>query len=156
MSCCEDTSRLDYNERGGRVAVKHSASFAIAARRNSHESWKAKTEGRRQIERQSSEFSGQDPGYRKIPNGTAIANLPSGKTWRIFKYDVVSRMTEALSSCEVIAAGSGSNLANSQNSVFSFSRRVRAAFLLFSFMAHVLAISAKNRRNILLVLHTRL
>lgn len=57
-------------------------------------------------------------------------------------------MTEALSSCEVIAAGSGSNLANSQNSVFSFSRRVRAAFLLFSFMAHVLAISVNGKQKI--------
>jgi len=56
LSCCEDTSRLDYNERGGRVAVKHSASFDIAARRNSHE---MKSQDRRQIERQSSEFSYQ-------------------------------------------------------------------------------------------------
>lgn len=53
-------SRLDYNERGGRVAVKHSASFAVAARRNSHE---MKSQGGRQIERQSSEFSGRFTGY---------------------------------------------------------------------------------------------
>lgn len=132
MSCCEDMTSLDYNERVGRVAVKDSASFAcVATRRISHE---MKSQDRRQIERQSSEF------FRST---IFRLYLPSGKTWRIFKYDVVSRMTEALSSCEVIAAGSGSNLANSQNSVFSFSRRVRAAFLLFSFMAHVLAISAK-------------
>lgn len=64
---------------------------------------------------------------------------PSGNTWRIFRYEVVSLMMEALSSCDVMALGSGSNLANSRNSAFSFSRRERAAFLLFSFMAQRVA-----------------
>lgn len=62
-------------------------------------------------------------------------HLPSGNTCRIFRYDVVSRMIEALSNCDVIAHGNGSSLASSRNSAFSFSRRDRAAFLLFSFMA---------------------
>lgn len=44
-------------------------------------------------------------------------------------------MIEALSNCDVIAHGSGKSLAKSRNSAFSFSRRDRAAFLLFSFMA---------------------
>lgn len=47
----------------------------------------------------------------------------------------MSRITEALSNCCVITVGSGSNLPSSPNSAFSFSRRVRAAFLLFSFIA---------------------
>uniref|UniRef100_A0A8W7Q3Q4 Uncharacterized protein n=1 Tax=Anopheles coluzzii TaxID=1518534 RepID=A0A8W7Q3Q4_ANOCL len=62
-------------------------------------------------------------------------NLPSGNTARIFRYDVVSRMIDALSSCDVIALGSGSSFASSRNSAFSFSRLDRAAFLLFSFIA---------------------
>ena len=43
-------------------------------------------------------------------------------------------MMDALSSWEVMAAGSGSNLANSRNSAFSFSLLLLAAFLLFSFI----------------------
>lgn len=66
-----------------------------------------------------------------------MSDLPFGKTCLILRYEVVSRMTEALSNCDVIALGRGSNLANSKNSVFSFSRLVRAAFLLFSFIAKV-------------------
>lgn len=62
-------------------------------------------------------------------------HLPSGKTCRIFRYDVVSRIIEALSNCDVMALGSGRSFASSRNSAFSFSRRDRAAFLLFSFMA---------------------
>jgi hypothetical protein len=62
-------------------------------------------------------------------------HLPSGNTCRIFRYEVVSRMIEALSNCDVIALGSGRSFASSRNSAFSFSRRDRAAFLLFSFMA---------------------
>lgn len=64
-----------------------------------------------------------------------VFHSPSGNTCRIFRYDVVSRMMEALSSCDVMAQGSGSSLARSRNSAFSFSRRDLAAFLLFSFMA---------------------
>lgn len=64
-----------------------------------------------------------------------IKNSPSGKTCLNFRYDVVSRIIDALSNCEVIALGKGSNFANSRNSAFSFSRRDLAAFLLFSFMA---------------------
>lgn len=60
--------------------------------------------------------------------------LPSGKTILILRQLVVSLMIEALSSCEVMAEGSGSSLASSQNSLFSFSRRVRAAFFDFSFI----------------------
>ena len=60
---------------------------------------------------------------------------PSGNTCRIFRYEVVSRMIEALSNCDVMALGSGRSFASSRNSAFSFSRRDRAAFLLFSFMA---------------------
>jgi hypothetical protein len=44
-------------------------------------------------------------------------------------------MTEALSKLLVIKAGSGKSLASSRNSAFSFSLRVLAAFLLFSFIA---------------------
>lgn len=44
-------------------------------------------------------------------------------------------MIDALSNCDVIAHGSGRSFANSKNSEFSFSRRERAAFLLFSFIA---------------------
>lgn len=44
-------------------------------------------------------------------------------------------MIDALSSWDVMALGSGNSLASSKNSTFSFSRRERAAFLLFSFMA---------------------
>lgn len=51
-------------------------------------------------------------------------------------------MTEALSSCEVMADGRGSSLASSRNSAFSFSLRERAAFLLFSFM---MAAASKGR-----------
>lgn len=68
-------------------------------------------------------------------NGKVCNHLPSGNTCRIFRYDVVSRMIEALSNCDVIALGSGRSFASSRNSAFSFSRRDRAAFLLFSFMA---------------------
>jgi hypothetical protein len=60
---------------------------------------------------------------------------PSGKTCRIFRYDVVNLIMDALSNCDVMALGNGNNLANSKNSAFSFSRRDRAAFLLFSFIA---------------------
>lgn len=62
-------------------------------------------------------------------------NSPSGKTCRIFRYDVVSRIIDALSSCDVMALGRGNSLASSINSAFSFSRLDRAAFLLFSFIA---------------------
>ena len=62
-------------------------------------------------------------------------HLPSGNTCRIFRYDVVSRIIEALSNCDVMVLGNGRSFASSKNSVFSFSRRDRAAFLLFSFMA---------------------
>lgn len=61
--------------------------------------------------------------------------LPSGKTCRILRQLVVSLMMLALSSCDVMAAGRGSSFANSRNSAFSFSLRLRAAFLLFSFIA---------------------
>jgi hypothetical protein len=44
-------------------------------------------------------------------------------------------MIDALSNCDVMALGSGRSFANSKNSEFSFSRRERAAFLLFSFIA---------------------
>jgi hypothetical protein len=44
-------------------------------------------------------------------------------------------MIDALSNCDVIALGNGRSLASSKNSAFSFSRRDRAAFLLFSFIA---------------------
>jgi len=43
-------------------------------------------------------------------------------------------MTDALSSWLVMAGGSGSSLASSKNSAFSFSRRVLAAFFDFSFI----------------------
>lgn len=52
-------------------------------------------------------------------------------------------MTEALSSCDVMADGRGSILASSINSAFSFSLRLLAAFLLFSF------ISTANKRDII-------
>lgn len=68
-------------------------------------------------------------------NVHARDHLPSGNTCRIFRYDVVSLMIDALSNCDVIAHGSGRSFANSKNSEFSFSRRERAAFLLFSFIA---------------------
>lgn len=68
-------------------------------------------------------------------DGKVCKHLPSGKTCRILRYDVVSRMIEALSNCDVIALGSGRSFASSRNSAFSFSRRDRAAFLLFSFIA---------------------
>lgn len=64
-----------------------------------------------------------------------LYNLPSGKTCLIFRYDVVSLITDALSNCDVIAAGSGNSFASSRNSAFSFSLLDLAAFLLFSFMA---------------------
>lgn len=63
------------------------------------------------------------------------SHLPSGNSCRSFRYEVVSRMTEALSNCDVEELGSGRSFASSINSAFSFSRRERAAFLLFSFMA---------------------
>lgn len=42
---------------------------------------------------------------------------------------------EALSSCEVLLVVNGSSLASSKNSAFSFSLRLLAAFLLFSFIS---------------------
>lgn len=71
-----------------------------------------------------------------ISNIETNVHLPSGNTCLIFRYDVVSLIMEALSNCDVIALGSGNNLARLKNSSFSFSLRVRAAFLLFSFIAH--------------------
>lgn len=50
-------------------------------------------------------------------------------------------MTDALSSCAVMAVGSGNSLPNSRNSAFSFSLLDLAAFLLFSFMARTSGVS---------------
>lgn len=73
---------------------------------------------------------------KKKTNKNRLAHhLPSGNTCLNFKNDVVNRMMDALSNCCVITAGNGNNFPSSVNSVFSFSRLVRAAFLLFSFMA---------------------
>lgn len=44
---------------------------------------------------------------------------------------------DALSNCDVMAAGNGNNLASSVNSAFSFSLLDLAAFLLFSFIAWI-------------------
>lgn len=76
-------------------------------------------------------------------------NLPSGNTCLIFRYDVVNLIMDALSNCDVIALGSGNNLARLKNSSFSFSLRVRAAFLLFSFIAHCKDKAKKKNTNIL-------
>ena len=73
--------------------------------------------------------------YALIYRSKSVQHLPSGNTCRIFRYDVVSLMIDALSNCDVMALGNGSSFASSKNSAFSFSRRERAAFLLFSFMA---------------------
>jgi hypothetical protein len=63
-----------------------------------------------------------------------LEDIPSGNTALILRYEVVSRIIDALSNWLVIAAGNGSNLANSRNSAFSFSLRDRAAFFDFSFI----------------------
>lgn len=66
---------------------------------------------------------------------------------------MVKRMMEALSSCDVMALGRGNNLASSINSAFSFSRRDRAAFLLFSFIAQRAAERPGNgRRRIVIII----
>lgn len=70
-----------------------------------------------------------------IQNQIRKRHSPSGKTCRILRYEVVSRITDALSSCCVITGGKGNNFPSSLNSIFSFSRRLRAAFLLFSFIS---------------------
>lgn len=80
---------------------------------------------------------------------------PSGKTCLIFRYDVVSLITEALSSCDVMAAGKGSNFPSSRNSAFSFSLRDLAAFLLFSFMSpRAKLLLAEKKLSSLWVHHT--
>ena len=63
------------------------------------------------------------------------------------RYDVVNRMTEALSSWLVIGAGRGSNFDNSANSAFSFSRRFLAALLDFSFMVDDLVVLISGRKS---------
>lgn len=60
---------------------------------------------------------------------------------------MVNRITDALSNCCVITVGSGNNFPNSLNSVFSFSRLVRAAVLLFSFIAAINSGSVRIKRN---------
>ena len=62
---------------------------------------------------------------------------------------MVSLIIEFLSNWAVIANGRGSNFPSSKNTLFSFSRRLRAAFLLLSFMLKIIL----KRRNVLIWLH---
>lgn len=62
-------------------------------------------------------------------------------------------MTDALSNWLVIAAGSGSNFPSSKNSLFSFSLRFRAAFLLLSFILSLSLISCLFDTTIVIYFH---